>query len=315
MQPIESIATMKANDLSAEPAEEFEIDGPTELEAEAAKDEVASKPTDTGDPLSIVEAKIPQDIRERYEVFSYRNAAVILSETRKPEFDDLLRALREFKITKRMIRTAGGNESEIPKLWSTTLRPLGWNETIVQGDLVVRMSWHEQTGMKKGKPFFERRSKELRRERYLDGHKIDYVKDRVAFDLEWNSKDQTFDRDLYALSAFFQCGVIDVGVLVTRSESLNPVFRQLGQALKKDGVTPDFKSPGKPRLTHEKFGASTTWMGKLLYRMNAGRNGGCPVLLVGITPKCIEDWIPEESVALPPKPPLQADPEGGAAES
>jgi hypothetical protein len=35
-------------------------------------------------------------------------------------------------------------------------------------------------------------------------------------------------------------------------------------------------------------------MGKLLYRMNAGRNGGCPVLVVGIKPNCIEDWTPEE---------------------
>jgi hypothetical protein len=163
----------------------------------------------------------------------------------------------------------------------------------------VQKSWHEQTGIRRGKAVFEKRSEELRRDRYLDGHKIDYVKGRVAFDLEWNSKDQTFDRDLYAFSAFFQCGVIDAGVLVTRSGSLNPVFRELGQALKKDGVTPDFKSSGEPRLTYEKYGASTTWMGKLLYRMNAGRNGGCPVLLIGITPNCIEDWSPEETEANP----------------
>jgi hypothetical protein len=39
-----------------------------------------------------------------------------------------------------------------------------------------------------------------------------------------------------------------------------------------------------------KYGASTTWMGKLLYRLNAGRNGGCPVLVFGITPKCVSDW-------------------------
>jgi hypothetical protein len=283
--------------FSTEESDETEADEPSEFEIEVTKDEVASKPADTGDPISIVEEKIPQDIRDRYEVFSYRNAAVILSETRKAEFSDLLRALREFRITKKMIRTAGGNESDIPKILSTTLRPLGWYETIVQGDLVVKMSWHEETGTKKGKPIFQKRTKEVRRERYLDGHKIDYVKDRVAFDLEWNSKDQTFDRDLYAFSAFFQCGLIDVGVLVTRSESLNPVFRQLGQALKRDGITPDFKGPGRPRLTHEKFGASTTWMGKLLYRMNAGRNGGCPVLVIGITPKCIEDWAPGEADA------------------
>ncbi len=37
-------------------------------------------------------------------------------------------------------------------------------------------------------------------ENFIDGHKIDYVKGRVAFDLEWNSKDQTFDRDSLCLT-------------------------------------------------------------------------------------------------------------------
>ena len=284
---------MLAEDASVVEGEEDE--NVSDLVEEITKDEVALAPAETGDPSSIVDAKIPEDVRERYDVYSYRNAAAILSETRKQDFDDLLKALRAFKITTKMIRTAGGNESEMPKLFSNTLRPLGWHETVVQGDLLVKLTWREQVGVvkkgkKKGSPILGQRTRELRREKYLDGHKIDYVKNRVAFDLEWNSKDQTFDRDLYAFRAFFECGVIDVAVLVTRSKSLDPVFRKLGQALKKDGTTPDFKSPGVPRLTHEKYGASTTWIGKLLYRLNAGRNGGCPVLVVGITPKCIEDW-------------------------
>jgi hypothetical protein len=280
-----------------------EQEEPLDLAEEISKDEVAEAPSDTGDPTAIVEESIPQDIRGRYEIYSYRNAATILSQTRKAEFEDLLKALRDFKITKTMIRTAGGNESDIPKLLSATLRPLGWHETVVQGDLLVKLTWREPTGAvksgkKKGSPIYGAKTRDLIRKKYLDGHKIDYVKNRVAFDLEWNSKDQTFDRDLYAFSAFFQCGVIDAAVLVTRSQSLNPVFRALGQALKKDGVTLATKSSGKPRLTIEKYGASTTWMGKLIYRMNAGRNGGCPVLLVGITPKCIEDWTAADEQSI-----------------
>src|SRR4029079_12802562 len=117
-------------------------------------------------------------------VYSYRNAAVILSETRKAEFDEILGALRKFTITTDIIRRAGGNESEIPKLFSADLRPLGWHETIVQGDLLVKLSWHELVGKEKGRAAFQKRSREIRRERFLDGHKIDYVKGRVAFDLE-----------------------------------------------------------------------------------------------------------------------------------
>lgn len=63
--------------------------------------------------------------------------------------------------------------------------------------------------------------------------------------------------------------MISAAVLLTRSESMNEVFRELG-------IMP-------------KYGASTTWMGKLLYRINAGRSGGCPVLVLGITPKLIKD--------------------------
>jgi len=273
-----------------------------DLVEELTSRQVATAPTDVGDPREIIEAKIPLDIRQRYEIYSYRNAAVILSETRSAEFADILRALREFRITKKMVRSAGGNESEIPKLLTASLRPLEWYETVIQGDLRVVLTHQGRVGeitrgQNKGQPKLGRITREFLRERYLDGHKIDYVKNRVAFDLEWNSKDQTFDRDLYAFSAFFQCGAIDAGILVTRSKSLDPVFRALGDALKRDGVSIDYAPSGEARQTYKKFGASTTWMGKLLYRLNAGRNGGCPVLAVGITPMCIADWTPKDAQA------------------
>jgi hypothetical protein len=195
------------------------------LDEELSQADIASELADTVDPDILVRSKIPSDIFERYEIFSYRNAATILRETRPLEFEDLLRALREFSITTTIIRTAGGNESRIPKLISNNLRPNGWYETVVQGDLVVTKSWRGplgtySRGKQKGQPRLGVLSTNLTRKKYLDGHKIDYVKGRVAFDLEWNSKDQTFDRDLYAFNAFFQTGVIDVGVLLTRSGSL-----------------------------------------------------------------------------------------------
>ncbi|AHJ63282.1 Hypothetical protein GbCGDNIH3_7032 [Granulibacter bethesdensis] len=269
----------------------------SDLAEEIAREEVAFAPNEAADAQQLVDSKIPQDIRDRYEIYSYRNAAVILSESRADEFNEILQALRDFSITTTMIRTAGGNESDIPKMFSKTLRPLGWHETIVQGDLLVQLVWREQVGIgKTGKPIVERRQREIRRAKYLDGHKIDYVKGKVAFDLEWNSKDQTFDRDLYAFSAFAQCGVVDAAVLVTRSASLNKVFRGVGPALKKDG-TAEKKKSGADRPTMEKYGASTTWMGKLLYRLNAGRNGGCPVLAIGITPACVSDWNADDEAA------------------
>jgi len=260
-----------------------------DFEEEISRDEVADAP-EAGDPQWLVDAKIPPDLRQKYEVYSYRSAVTILAESHSEEFAELCEALREFVITKTMIRTAGGNESDVPKLLSASLRPKDWRETIIRGDLLVEKISRVQIGVQKnGKPRTEKRRETIRRAKYLDGHKVDYVKGRVAFDLEWNSKDQTFDRDLYAFSAFAQTGVIDVGVLVTRGgPEMTEFIRSLGQSLTKKGE-PEFTKGGAPRMVGAKYGASTTWMGKLLYRLNAGRNGACPVLVFGITPRCVVD--------------------------
>jgi hypothetical protein len=267
------------------------VDGYVDEENEGGELEAAlpdtSLSTKFADPQASVDAKIPDDVRQKYEFFSYKNAVVILSETRAAEWVELLDALRAFTLTTRVIRSAGGNESEVPKRVNALLRPKGWHETIVRGDLHVKLLWKEQVRTTKGgKVVFEKRESEQIREGFLDGHKIDYVKNKVAFDLEWNSKDQTFDRDLYAFNAFYQAGAIDAAVLLTRSKELNDVFRVLGTTVDKNG----HEIVGTKLMS--KYGASTTWMGKLLYRLNAGRNGGCPVLAIGIRPGCIEDWVP-----------------------
>jgi len=192
---------------------------------------------------------IPEDIRALYEVYDYHHAAAILKSEFPSECSALFAALRKFRITTEDIKKAGGNESDIPKKISSLLRP-NWKEEKLEATLVVG-----------GKP------------RKSDTHKVDYVRGRVAFDLEWNSKDQTFDRDLYAFRTFFEFDNISVAVLLTRStKDLNEVFRRLGKKIM------------------AKYGASTTHVDKLLPRLEAGRAGGCPVLVFGITRKVISDW-------------------------
>lgn len=75
---------------------------------------------------------------------------------------------------------------------------------------------------------------------------------------------------------YFDCGLIDVGIIVTRSEELNEIFRQ--------------ESDDSGKTLIKKYGASTTWIGKLLYRLNSRRNGGCPVLAIGIGKECVEGY-------------------------
>lgn len=267
-----------------------------ELDENLVADDVALRPGLNADLPSDIARYISADICALYEVYSYRNAAALMATVYSGQLRDIETALRAFRLTTRDISTPGGNESDIPKKFGRTLRPAGWVETRVQGDLFVRRLEYREEYLENGrvrKTMLPPRPGAVMRN-YIDGHKVDYVYGRVAFDMEWNSKDQTFDRDLAALRAFHETGIVGVGVLVTRSASLNPVFDVIPQ-LKRDG-TPELYASGPraglPKSVKAKYGASTTWMGKLLYRLNAGRHGGCPVLVFGITPKLIIDWPP-----------------------
>jgi len=201
------------------------------------------------------EEYVPEDIKDLYEIQDYKHAAAILSVEFPEEFNEICYALRVFRFSEDDILTPGGNESRIPKIFSDIIRPMHWKEKTLGAQLNVFEI--------KGK------SKELKNTFSHGTHLVDYLKGRVAFDLEWNSKDQTFDRDLYAFRAFFEYDAISVGVLVTRSSDLDLIFKRLG--------------------INGKYGASTTHLGKLTPRLLAGRNGGCPILVFGITSKLMID--------------------------
>lgn len=212
-----------------------------------------------------MESYIDADISNKFEFHNYGHALEILHESFPQEWFELQESLRRFSLSQQDILAAGGNESPIPKKFDDVLYPYGWREIRISGDLIVK-KYPRQVAQRRGRfsdqPFEIQEIKD-----YIDGHNIDFLKNRVAFDLEWNSKDQTFDRDLYAMRTYFDCGLIDVGVIVTRSRELDDIFRDLHIL--------------------NKYGASTTWMGKLLQRLKSRRNGGCPILAVGITKECM----------------------------
>jgi CRISPR-associated protein Csd2 len=220
----------------------------------------------------------PAGFDELYEIHSYRNAARILSSSCKAEFREIVSTLMAFRIPTDDLVVGGGNKSRIAIGMENRLKPLHWLETRIVGDLQVRRIARVDAplGKKKGPKTVEQVDL-YQIPGFVDGHKVDFVKGRVAFDMEWNSKDQTFDRDLYAVRAFYDCNVVTAGVLLTRSSDLVPLFEEIGSRVD----IANFKS---------KFGASTTWMKKLTYRLDAGRAGGCPILAIGIRPAVISDF-------------------------
>lgn len=221
-----------------------------------------------GEKVAVNNKYIDADILSKFEFFDYGHALEILFESFPEEWKEIQNTLRKLELTIEDISKAGGNESPIPKKFDEVLYPCGWREIRISGDLIVK-KYPRQKAQRRGR-FADEPFEIETIKGYIDGHNIDFLKNKVAFDLEWNSKDQTFDRDLLAMRTYFDCGLVDVGVIVTRAEELNDIFRDMGLI--------------------SKYGSSTTWMGKLLYRLDSRRNGGCPILAIGIRKGCVKGY-------------------------
>lgn len=209
------------------------------------------------------------DLLGRYSVRSYRSATAVLRQRAPTELAAIMAVLRAFTISRSEIRSPGGNRMSATERFAGLARTEGFHEEVrIEADLQVKL----RAGKGREPPVIAR----LSREDFIHNHMVDFWRGRVAFDYEWNSKDQTYDRDLYAFRSFFEAGVIDAGVIVTRELS-NEFFKSLGHCLDRDGNE-------TPETVAAKFGASTTGTHKLINRIAAGRSGGCPVLVLGILP-------------------------------
>ena len=228
--------------------------------------------------------EIKDELLEKFDFYNFNHALEILKGSFKTEWEELQEELLNFEINIADIKSPGGNKSAIPKKFDKFLFPKNWEEAKIKGRLNVSIVARRS---RKGK-YNEKTDKLL--SEYIDGHNIDFVKGRVALDVEWNSKEQTFDRDLLAMRTYNECDLISVGIILTRAEELNEIFDSLYIKTKN----------GKSCSIIKKYGSSTTWIGKLLPRLDSRRNGGCPILVIGIRQCCVVDW--ERGYIDPEKP-------------
>lgn len=99
-------------------------------------------------------------------------------------------------------------------------------------------------------------------------HSVDCFKGDVGVEVEWNNKDPFYDRDLNNFRLLFELRTLAAGVIITRSDDLQALFDSFGKQVA------------------NKYGASTTHMGKLIPRIEGGGGGGCPIIVFGITQNC-----------------------------
>jgi hypothetical protein len=181
---------------------------------------------------------IPQAIREKWETKEWKHASAVLKEDFPEEWNDLMVVLSNFRLKGSHIKAKGGNKSPIAQSINGAFASRGWKEK--QFEIMIDVDGEQH---------------------YSPTHKVDYFKNRIAIETEWNNKDPFYDRDLNNFRLLHQLDVISVGVIITRSDELQKIFASLKKA----------------------YTATTTHMSQLLPRLEGGGAGGCPVLVFGIT--------------------------------
>jgi len=208
---------------------------------------------------------VPDDVRAKFEWRETRNAAQIMSVTNPVEFAEVIDVLRDFGLLATDLTERGGNKSAIAKRLDTHFREMGWREGRHDTKVVSALR------IMPYRPAGETQARVIETEVVNEGYKVDNVKGRVALDVEWNAKDGNLDRDVGAYRALYDAGIIDVGVIITRTqEPIRSLAAMLGRI---DGFNT----------------TTTTNLEKLEPRMTRGDAGGCPVLAIAITDRCFTD--------------------------
>jgi len=198
---------------------------------------------------------IPGELRAKYHIVEIRHACAILSCDFSNELADIIACLQQFELRRSEIVVGGGGKTKIASRFDDFLQGRNWKEMNVKVSRTVNdVTTNSET------------------------HKVDFFKDRIAVEVEWNNKDPFFSRDLNAFRLLHELDAISVGVLITRMDELQGLFDSLGVG--------------------QKYGASTTHWSKLWPRIEAGGAGACPMLLIGITNKCYVDDVAAEAAAL-----------------
>jgi hypothetical protein len=185
-------------------------------------------------------------VNTKYDIYEFRYAGTIFRHEYPEEFSQLTTLLEKFQITHEDILTPGGRKSSIAQKFDDELYSNGWEEKQWDIDIVIDGASHDSPT-----------------------HKVDYFKNKVAIELEWNNKDPFYDRDLNNFRLLHELDVISVGIIVTRADELQGLFNELGRGAS--------------------YGASTTRVGKLLPKIMGGGAAETPLLVFAIRKEaCVE---------------------------
>jgi len=231
-------------------------------------------------------------IREKgFQVLALHHAEAILTYDMPTAIEELESVLFDISLPAEELVRGGGGEGELTQRIRHTLSDtLGWRKHKFEIKKIVDGQEKESIS-----------------------HEVDHVKffdsGTFALEIEWNNKDPFFDRDLENFKRLHADGVISIGAIITRGESLHEGTRDLIQRYaENEGIDSieslgQFYSPTNRQKTlienavrakgsfaagwahafvADKFGEATTHWRKLDDRVRRGVGNPCPLLLIGI---------------------------------
>jgi len=212
----------------------------------------------------------PDRLLKKYDVSSYRHAETILRHDFPDIFHKLTDVLERFTFPYSFSIVGGGGKGPVARKFDQQLTALGFAEKRV--DVVQIIDGRR----------FESPT-----------HKVDFFRDRVAVELEWNNKTEFYDRDLDNFRKLHSLGFLSVGVIVTRVTSLNHVFAAIDQLLAQMPFEYHRTTGRQERVTaiSGKYGQSTTHADKLYPKIEGGAGGQCPLLVFAMKePVMFDDY-------------------------
>lgn len=238
---------------------------------------------------------VPIALQKKYSFVEVRNAAAVISSSCPKEWEQVITYLKKYKLQTHELMTPGGSKSLVVASLENLFYADGWLETRVDTEQIVyKVSKRtgERTPIKlteydtKGRLQINEVAPQVDiSSTFQEGYLIDALKGRLAIDIEWNAKDGNLDRDISAYRAWYDLGLIDGAILITKEMNscrnlVTKIWSDYQSQLPKDHTDKNKKIPVDLGTT------TTTSLEKARERIKRGDAGGCPILIVGLTERC-----------------------------
>lgn len=234
---------------------------------------------------------VPSDVQKKYSFAEVRSASAVICSSCCKEWDSVMQYLSSYELKTKELMTPGGSKSQVVSSLEQLFYNDGWYETRVDTEQLIYKvikRTGEYTPLKLSGFDLTKRLQLKDTESsiefstvFQEGYLVDAIKGRLAVDIEWNAKDGNLDRDISAYRAWYELGLIDGAILITKEmESCRLLVKKIWN---------DYlgKHPDASKNPPVNLGITTTTsLEKATERIKRGDGGGCPILIIGITDRC-----------------------------